>query len=55
MFLFNDFITNNMWPVSPSEGDEVWLLVIIIQQRDFEQFSPRCNSWYGGFAGTELL
>lgn len=50
---FNDFITNNMWPVPLSEGDEVWLLGDYYTINETLMFSTPGVTWYGGFAGTE--
>lgn len=50
---FNDFITNNMWPVPLSEGDEVWLLGDYYTINETLMFSTQGVTWYGGFAGTE--
>ncbi len=50
---FNDFITNDMWPVPLSEGDEVWLLGDYYTINETLMFSAPGVTWYGGFAGTE--
>lgn len=50
---FNKFITDDMWPVPLSEGDEVWLLGDFYTISETLMLSTPGVTWYGGFEGTE--